>query len=297
MSVQPLPSATRTAPRAVPPRPPGTQPASVGRRLVGRPAARPSAAHNHPSRLPRGAAAHSSATVLVEVAVVGVEALETATRLAGEIRDLVDSTGAETSGAQVSAAVGLQLGAGGGRATPTPRTPFGQSGGWSGGRGAATPTSIPLPVFVAPSATPPERETAPVGAAPVGPARDKLPSAAPLAVAAPPPSPGGNASDSAALRIYPARRVALLDGEPLSLTRREFDLLLFLSDHAGRVFDRPQLLRLVWGHQVICGERTVDVHIRRLRAKLERTGPTISTVRGVGYRLDAADRVAVLHEG
>jgi DNA-binding response OmpR family regulator len=59
------------------------------------------------------------------------------------------------------------------------------------------------------------------------------------------------------------------------------------------VFTRPQLLKWVWGHEVVSGERTVDVHVRRLRAKLLPGGPVITTVRGVGYRLDEADRVAV----
>jgi len=96
------------------------------------------------------------------------------------------------------------------------------------------------------------------------------------------------------LRILTARREALLAGTPLTLTRREYDLLLFLAGHPGRVFTRPQLLKWVWGHTIISGERTVDVHVRRLRAKLKHLGPTITTVRGIGYRLDDVDRVAVV---
>jgi two-component system OmpR family response regulator len=111
-----------------------------------------------------------------------------------------------------------------------------------------------------------------------------------------PPAPVRAGHDGPELRLLTASRQVMLDGELLPLTRLEFDLLLFLAENAGRVFDRPQLLRLVWGHQVICGERTVDVHVRRLRSKVEGTGPVISTVRGVGYRLDSAERVAVLHE-
>ncbi len=75
---------------------------------------------------------------------------------------------------------------------------------------------------------------------------------------------------------------------PLDLTYREFELLRFLAERPGRVFTRPALLREVWGYDFYGGTRTVDVHIRRLRAKL---GPEheslIETVRGVGYR--AAD--------
>jgi DNA-binding response OmpR family regulator len=74
-------------------------------------------------------------------------------------------------------------------------------------------------------------------------------------------------------------------GRPLDLTFKEFEVLRFLATHPGRVFTRPTLLREVWGYDFYGGTRTVDVHIRRLRAKL---GPEhehlIETVRGVGYR-------------
>jgi DNA-binding response OmpR family regulator len=77
-------------------------------------------------------------------------------------------------------------------------------------------------------------------------------------------------------------------GRPLDLTYKEFELLRFLASRPGRVFTRSALLREVWGYDFYGGTRTVDVHIRRLRAKL---GPEhehlIETVRGVGYR--AAD--------
>jgi DNA-binding response OmpR family regulator len=74
-------------------------------------------------------------------------------------------------------------------------------------------------------------------------------------------------------------------GVPLDLTYKEFELLRFLAQQPGRVFTRPALLREVWGYDFYGGTRTVDVHVRRLRAKL---GPElehlIETVRGVGYR-------------
>ncbi|MGZ4151994.1 MAG: winged helix-turn-helix domain-containing protein [Actinomycetota bacterium] len=77
-------------------------------------------------------------------------------------------------------------------------------------------------------------------------------------------------------------------GRPLDLTFKEFEVLRFLASHPGCVFTRPTLLREVWGYDFYGGTRTVDVHVRRLRAKL---GPEhealIETVRGVGYR--AAD--------
>jgi DNA-binding response OmpR family regulator len=77
-------------------------------------------------------------------------------------------------------------------------------------------------------------------------------------------------------------------GRPLDLTYKEFELLRHLAERPGRVLTRPALLREVWGYDFYGGTRTVDVHVRRLRAKL---GPEfehlIETVRGVGYR--AAD--------
>lgn len=81
---------------------------------------------------------------------------------------------------------------------------------------------------------------------------------------------------------------ATLEGRPVDLTFKEFELLRYLAERPGRVFTRPVLLREVWGFDFYGGTRTVDVHIRRLRVKL---GPgfenLIETVRGVGYR--AAD--------
>jgi len=78
---------------------------------------------------------------------------------------------------------------------------------------------------------------------------------------------------------------AKLRGRILDLTYKEFELLKFLAQHPGRVFSRDQLLREVWGYDYFGGTRTVDVHVRRLRAKL---GPEnenlIGTVRNVGYR-------------
>ncbi len=83
----------------------------------------------------------------------------------------------------------------------------------------------------------------------------------------------------------PATRPAS-GGRALDLTYKEFELLKYLAQHPGRVFTRAQLLQEVWGYDYYGGTRTVDVHVRRLRAKL---GPDhealIGTVRNVGYRL------------
>ena len=78
---------------------------------------------------------------------------------------------------------------------------------------------------------------------------------------------------------------ARIRGRSLDLTFKEFELLRFLAGHGGRVFTRAQLLQEVWGYDYFGGTRTVDVHVRRLRAKLgaEHEG-LIGTVRNVGYR-------------
>ena len=78
---------------------------------------------------------------------------------------------------------------------------------------------------------------------------------------------------------------ASVAGRPLSLTFMEYELLKFLATHPGKVFTRETLLSRVWGYEYYGGARTVDVHVRRLRAKLgEEHANLISTVRSVGYR-------------
>ncbi len=87
------------------------------------------------------------------------------------------------------------------------------------------------------------------------------------------------------LTIDEATYTARMRGRRLDLTYKEFELLKYLAQHAGRVFTRVQLLQEVWGYDFFGGTRTVDVHVRRLRAKL---GPEheglIGTVRNVGYK-------------
>ena len=79
---------------------------------------------------------------------------------------------------------------------------------------------------------------------------------------------------------------ARLGGRHLELTHQEFELLRFLAQHRGRVFTRDQLLERVWGYQYAGGTRTVDIHVRRVRAKLGATaGGLIETVRNVGYKM------------
>lgn len=82
---------------------------------------------------------------------------------------------------------------------------------------------------------------------------------------------------------------AKLHGRPLDLTYKEFQLLHFLATHPSRVFTREQLLSEVWGYDYFGGTRTVDVHVRRLRAKLGDQEQIIGTVRNVGYRFNVYD--------
>ncbi len=89
------------------------------------------------------------------------------------------------------------------------------------------------------------------------------------------------------LDVDPDSYVVRLRGRPLDLTFREFELLRHLVANPNRVFTRDQLLAEVWGYDYYGGTRTVDVHIRRLRAKLGAEHEAlISTIRGVGYKLD-----------
>jgi len=82
-----------------------------------------------------------------------------------------------------------------------------------------------------------------------------------------------------------ARYQAFLDGRPIPLTFKEYELLKLLMANKGRTFTREAILNRIWGYDYYGGERTVDVHIRRLRAKIELGGRSfIETVRGVGYR-------------
>jgi two-component system alkaline phosphatase synthesis response regulator PhoP len=86
-----------------------------------------------------------------------------------------------------------------------------------------------------------------------------------------------------------ARREATLAGKTIDLTFTEYGLLVFLAANSGRVFSREALLNKIWGYDYYGGDRTVDVHIRRLRAKIEWGQDSfIETVRGVGYRFKKA---------
>ena len=95
----------------------------------------------------------------------------------------------------------------------------------------------------------------------------------------------GGPITAGALVIDEATYSVRLRGRLLDLTYKEFELLKYLAQHPGRVFTRSQLLQEVWGYDYFGGTRTVDVHVRRLRAKLGTDYEVlIGTVRNVGYR-------------
>jgi DNA-binding response OmpR family regulator len=88
------------------------------------------------------------------------------------------------------------------------------------------------------------------------------------------------------LEINLATYQVQIDGRPVDFAYMEYELLKFLATHPGRVFSRESLLSAVWGYDYYGGARTVDVHVRRVRAKLGSEHHRIRTVRSVGYRFD-----------
>lgn len=98
-----------------------------------------------------------------------------------------------------------------------------------------------------------------------------------------------NRIHASGVTIDEANYSAKVKGKPLDLTYKEFELLRFFASHPARVFTREQLLSEVWGYDYFGGTRTVDVHVRRLRAKLGDLEQLIGTVRNVGYRFNLAE--------
>lgn len=98
-------------------------------------------------------------------------------------------------------------------------------------------------------------------------------------------APSNEVISAGELTIDTARCEVTMAGNPVDLTFREYELLKFLASNRGRVFSREILLNKVWGFDYFGGDRTVDVHIRRLRAKIEEYGQVyVETVRNIGYR-------------
>jgi len=99
---------------------------------------------------------------------------------------------------------------------------------------------------------------------------------------------GGELIKCDGLLIDLAKCEVTLEGRVVELTFKEYELLKFLASHRGRVFNREALLSKVWGYDYYGGDRTVDVHVRRLRSKIEDAKHTfIETVRNIGYRFKA----------
>ena len=90
--------------------------------------------------------------------------------------------------------------------------------------------------------------------------------------------------DMAGIVIDKERYVVYKDGAELSLPKKEFELLALLASQPGRVFTRETILSSVWGNDVIVGDRTIDVHIRKLREKLG--DDFFKTIKGVGYKFE-----------
>ncbi|WP_342417231.1 response regulator transcription factor [Paenibacillus sp. FSL R10-2782] len=100
------------------------------------------------------------------------------------------------------------------------------------------------------------------------------------------PAQEGSETILGPLRVRPSCRTAELEGTVLELTPKEFDVLALLVSHAGRVYTRDELLEQVWGFDYAGGTRTVDIHIQRLRKKLEPYQSLLQTVYGIGYKAE-----------
>ena len=94
----------------------------------------------------------------------------------------------------------------------------------------------------------------------------------------------GVARDTGGVTIDPARYIVKRNGEEISLPRKEFALLTLLMSDPGRLFSREEIYSRVWGEDVVVGDRTIDVHIRKLRQKIG--DEHIITVKGVGYKYE-----------
>lgn len=98
------------------------------------------------------------------------------------------------------------------------------------------------------------------------------------------PEQGLTVIRNGSLEIDPVKFEVTIEGRPAVLAKKEFELLYMLASKPGRVFLRNEILNQVWGNEVIVGDRTIDVHIRKIRQKLG--VDCITTVKGVGYKFD-----------
>jgi two-component system alkaline phosphatase synthesis response regulator PhoP len=91
------------------------------------------------------------------------------------------------------------------------------------------------------------------------------------------------------LLIDRSEYIVQIDGDTTIFPRKEFELLYFLANNPGKVFSRDALLRTVWGTEVYVVDRTVDVHVRKIREKLDKYSDLIETIKGVGYRFKSVE--------
>lgn len=96
---------------------------------------------------------------------------------------------------------------------------------------------------------------------------------------------GGDILSAGGITVVPSRHEVSANGEKVSLTLKEYELLITLMKNRGTVFSRDILLHNIWGYNFSGESRTVDVHVRTLRSKLGECGAVIETIRGVGYRI------------
>ncbi|MDF2521800.1 MAG: DNA-binding response regulator [Clostridia bacterium] len=89
------------------------------------------------------------------------------------------------------------------------------------------------------------------------------------------------------ISINTTERIVHIDEQEISLTPKEFDLLLLFCENERKVFSRENILELVWGYEFIGDSRTVDMHVQRLRRKLGKYNPYIKTIFGIGYKFEA----------
>jgi DNA-binding response OmpR family regulator len=99
-------------------------------------------------------------------------------------------------------------------------------------------------------------------------------------------APAGEARIGRDLAIDPAKFEVLVSGKKIEVTSTEFKILAFLASKPGRVFTRDQILNHLWGNEKAVVDRTIDVHIRNLRAKLGKAAGHVKNVRGVGYKVE-----------
>ena len=237
-----------------------------------RPAARPQ--HRAGAAAPQPQPATDAVTITVTVTLpAGTGDVETAL-LADELRTGAQRLVGSRDGRTTVAVNSPNPFAATGRATSRSLPPRGQ------GRAAVTPLRPRRTGVVSPNS--PARRDAEA-------ARRR----ALQATAVSPSSPSAAPEDSLVIDLF-GRRVRI-DGQDVDFTYKEFELLSQLARNARRTLSRTELMETVWAESPeATGERTVDVHVRRVRTKLGRYRRLISTVRGAGYRLDLGSDVAIL---